>query len=115
MSYTGNVVLSVEGVAKAPSDGYTLLIYAATLWVAPLLGPVPYDAMRDFAPITLATRAPNMLVVHPSVPAKMVKELVALAKARPGMLNYGSTPGAAIKADLDRMAKLIREAGIRAE
>jgi len=90
----GNVVLSAEAVAKSPPDGYTLLIYAATLWVAPLLAPLPYDAIRDFAPITLATEAPNMLVVHPSVPAKTVKELVALAKARPGVLNYGgSTTG----------------------
>jgi len=90
----GNVVFSAEAVAKAPPDGYTLLIYAATLWVAPLLAPLPYDALRDFAPITLATQAPNMLVVHPSVPAKSVKEFVALARAKPGMLNYGgSTTG----------------------
>jgi len=87
----GNVVLSAEAVAKAPPDGYTLLIYAATLWVAPLLAPMPYDAVRDFAPITLATRAPNMLVVHPSVPARSVREFVALAKAKPGMLNYGGS------------------------
>lgn len=90
----GNVSIVAEIAARSPPDGHTLLVYAATLWVAPLLGPVPYDALRDFAPITLATQAPNMLVVHPSVPAKSVKEFIALAKARPGQLNYGgSTAG----------------------
>ena len=90
----GNVSLAAEIVAKAPPDGYTLLVYAATFWVAPLMQPVPYDPVRDFVPITLATSAPNMLVVHPSLPVKSVKELIALARAKPGMLNYGgSTPG----------------------
>ncbi len=87
----GNVSLAADVVAKAPPDGHTLLLYAATLWVAPLLGAAPYDPVRDFAPITLATEAPNMLVVHPSLTVKSVRELIALAKARPGMLNYGGS------------------------
>ncbi len=90
----GNVSVAAEIVAKAPPDGHTLLVYAATFWVAPLLQSVPYDPVRDFAPVTLATTAPNMLVVHPSLPVKSVKDLIALAKARPGTLNYGgSTSG----------------------
>ena len=105
----GNVSIVAEIVAKAPPDGHTLLVYAATLWVAPLLGPVPYDALRDFAPITLATQAPNMLVVHPSVPAKSVKELIALAKARPAMLNYGgSTAGSTTHLAVELLKSMAR-------
>ena len=80
-----------EVVSRAAPDGYTLLLSASTLWLAPLLQPnVPYDAEKDFAPITLATMSPNILVVPQSLPVKSVKDLLALAKARPGELNYGS-------------------------
>jgi tripartite-type tricarboxylate transporter receptor subunit TctC len=90
----GNVSIVADLVAKAAPDGHTLLVYAATFWVLPLMQTVSYDPMRDFAPITLATSAPNMLVVHPSLPVKTVREFVVLAKARPGTLNYGgSTAG----------------------
>jgi tripartite-type tricarboxylate transporter receptor subunit TctC len=77
-------------VAKSPPDGHTLLVAGPTLWVGQLLGPVPYDVNKDFAPITALTRQPAILVVHPSVPARNVKELIALAKAKPGELNYTS-------------------------
>ena len=77
-------------VAKAPPDGYTLLVTGSPAWLLPLLSPgVPWDA-KDFAPITLATSSPSLLVVHPSLPAKGVKDLIALAKARPGVLNFAS-------------------------
>jgi tripartite-type tricarboxylate transporter receptor subunit TctC len=90
----GNVSIVADLVAKAAPDGHTLLVYAATFWVLPLMQTVSYDPTRDFAPITLATSAPNMLVVHPSLPVKTVREFVVLAKARPGTLNYGgSTAG----------------------
>jgi len=90
----GNVSIVADLVAKAAPDGHTLLVYAATFWVLPLMQAVSYDPMRDFAPITLATSAPNMLVVHPSLPVKTVREFVVLAKARPGTLDYGgSTAG----------------------
>jgi len=85
-------------VAKSPADGYTLVHGGmGTLTLAPFLGKIPYDALRDFAPITVTARVPNVLVVHPSLPVKSVKELVALARARPGTLDYatsgvGSTP-----------------------
>ena len=84
-------ILAPEIAAKTPPDGYTLLFYSTPLWVSPLMRPsVPWDVTRDFAAVTLAVNAPNLLVVHPSLPVKSVKELIALAKARAGELNYGS-------------------------
>jgi tripartite-type tricarboxylate transporter receptor subunit TctC len=84
-------ILAPEIAAKSPHDGYTVLFYSTPLWVSPLMrSKVAWDAVKDFAPVTLAVNAPNILVVHPSLPVKSVKELIALAKARPGDLNYGS-------------------------
>ena len=83
--------ISGEVASRAPPDGYTLLLSSSTLWVATLLQKAPYDPVADFAPISTTTRSPNMLVVHPSLPAKSVQDLIALAKARPGVLNYGSS------------------------
>jgi len=77
-------------VAKAAADGYTLLLHGAPFWLAPLLQKMPYDPVRDFSPITLAIRQPNMVVVHPALPANSIKELIALAKARPNELNYAA-------------------------
>ncbi len=80
-----------EVVAKAPPDGYTLLMGVSTLATNPVVyKKIAYDALRDFAPITLAVVAPNMLVVHPSVPAHSTRELIAFARAHPGQLNFGS-------------------------
>ena len=85
-------IISVETVAKAAPDGYTLLFYGSTVWIEPLLREdVPWDPFRDFAPITLVGNSPNLIVVHPSLPVKSVKELISLAKARPGQLNYSSS------------------------
>jgi len=84
-------VLAIDIVAKAPPDGYTVLFYGSVLWLQPLLrDKVSYDPIKDFVPVTLANRVPNVLVVHPSLPVKSVKELLALAKARPGELNVAS-------------------------
>lgn len=85
-------VIGAELAARAPADGYTILLGSpGPLTINPnLLARVPYDTLRDFAPITLATISPFILVLHPSVPAGSVKELVALAKLKPGQLNYGS-------------------------
>ena len=87
-------VLPGELVAKATPDGYTLLQDGISLWIAPLLQETPYDMARDFAPITLTDKSPSVLVVHPSQPINSVKELIALAKAKPGAINFGSSsPG----------------------
>ena len=87
--------IAAELTAKAPPDGYTIMMaHIAAISILPsLIAKLPYDSIRDFAPITLVAIGPNFLVVHPSVPARSVKELVALAKARPGQLHYAS-PGA---------------------
>lgn len=84
--------LGTELVAKAAPDGYTLLMNSSSaLVIGPnLVRKPPYDPLRDFAPVILVSSAPNVLVIHPSVPAKTVKELIALAKRRPGELNYAS-------------------------
>jgi len=80
-----------ELVSRASPDGHTLLLSASTLWLAPLLqANVPYDPQRDFTPVSLVTMSPNILVVPNSLPVKTVKELIALARKRPGELNYGS-------------------------
>ncbi|MEQ1773952.1 MAG: tripartite tricarboxylate transporter substrate binding protein [Burkholderiales bacterium] len=85
-------LIAGEMVAKAPPDGYTLLIVSATHTVNPSLRKsMPYDAIRDFTPVTLATGQSYVLLAHPSLPVKNVKELVQLAKARPGQINYAST------------------------
>ena len=80
-----------EAVAKAPPDGYTLLATASTLTINPsLYANLPYDAVKSFAPVTLIASTPLVLVVHPSLPAKSVQDLAALAKAKPGQIYYGS-------------------------
>jgi tripartite-type tricarboxylate transporter receptor subunit TctC len=84
--------LGADRVAKAAPDGYTLLMaHIGTLAVNPLIYPkLPYDPVKSFSPVAWVASVPNVLVVHPSVPAKSLKELVALAKSKPGQLNYGS-------------------------
>ena len=86
----GSTLVSSEMVSKAPPDGYTLLVITDGLWRGPLIQKMPFDPVKDFAPIILVSRSPNILVVHPALPVRSVKELIALAKARPGELNYGA-------------------------
>jgi len=87
----GNATIGADLVAKAPADGHTWLLGTSQHTVTPsIVKSVPYDISRDFAPVTLIARAPQLLMVHPSVPAKTVKELIALAKRERGQLNYGS-------------------------
>ena len=83
-------VITFMTVAKAPPDGYTLLYYTNGLWTTPLIEKTPWHPVNDFSPIISTSKAPSILVVHPAVPAKSVSELIALAKARPGELNYAA-------------------------
>ena len=87
----GSGVIGAELVAKAPPDGYTVLLATpAETAILPHMQKMPYNALKDFAPVSLATSSPLVLVVHPSLPARSVKELVAFIRARPGQLSYGS-------------------------
>ncbi len=85
------MMIGGEAVARAAPDGHTLLMGISTLTVNPAIHKkMPYDTLRDFAPISLVVSLPNILVSHPSLPAKTVKELIAFAKLRPGELNFAS-------------------------
>ncbi len=84
-------VIGIEAVARSAPDGYTLLMAASAIVINEVMyAKPPYDTLRDFAPVTLVASLPNILVVHPALPAKSVRELIALAKTRPGQLNYSS-------------------------
>ena len=88
----GNTVIGTDIVAKSPPDGHVLLVTPAPFTVVPsVLTKLPYDPAKDFEPITLINTTPMGFVVHPGVPAKNLKELIALAKARPGQMNFGSS------------------------
>ena len=88
-----NGIIGTDYVAKSAPDGYTMILASVSaITISPVVYPkMPYDSLRDFAPVTLVSTTPELLVVHPSIPAKSVKEFVALAKARPGQLNIAST------------------------
>src|ERR1700693_6291617 len=84
-------VLGTDAVAKANPDGYTIgIVSASALVISPTMERVPYDVAKDFAPVTLVVTVPEMLVVASNVPANNMAELVALAKAQPGKLNFAS-------------------------
>ena len=107
-----NSVVGTEYVAKAPADGYTFLMMASTFLTTPLLSRnTPYDPLRDFTGVTLLAWLPQLMVVHPSLPAKSVKEFIALAKTRPGEINYASAGTSSVG---DLATELFnRRAGIR--
>ncbi len=89
-SSAGGTVAALA-VMKAVPDGHTLLFYGSPVWLAPFMRDrVEYDPLRDFAPVTLAVSQPNILIVHPSLPVKSLKDLITLARSRPGALNYSS-------------------------
>jgi tripartite-type tricarboxylate transporter receptor subunit TctC len=84
-------IVAGQLVAKAPPDGYTLLIFGTSLWLMPFMRSyVPYDVVRDFAPIGMEVNAPILVVVHPTLPVKSVKELITLARKQPGALDYAT-------------------------
>ncbi len=84
----GGGVVAIEAVVRAPADGYTMLFYGATVWLLQYMRDnVLWDPVRDFAPVTLATSSPNILILNPAVPANTVKDFIALARAKPGQFN----------------------------
>jgi tripartite-type tricarboxylate transporter receptor subunit TctC len=92
MVVENRAIVGVEIVAAAPPDGYSLLHYSNVIWLMPLLrSNLSWDLFRDFVPIVLTQSTPNLLVVHPSLPVKTVRELITFAKAQPGKLNYASS------------------------
>jgi tripartite-type tricarboxylate transporter receptor subunit TctC len=84
-------LLAADIAAKAPPDGYTLLLSGPTLWLLPFMRDNVASDVRDFTPITMATQTVNILVVHPALPADSVKAVIALAKAKPGQLNFATS------------------------
>ncbi len=80
-----------ELVAKATPDGYTLMFFGSTVWISPLVRPASWIPLRDFAPVSLAIRAPNIVTVNAYLPAQSLRALLVLARARPGELNYASS------------------------
>jgi tripartite-type tricarboxylate transporter receptor subunit TctC len=107
-----NSVVGTEFVAKAPADGYTFLMMASTFLTTPLLSRnTPYDPLRDFTGVTQLAWLPQLMVVHPSLPVKSVREFIALAKTRPGEINYASAGTSSVG---DLATELFnRRAGIR--
>ncbi|HKA43449.1 MAG TPA: tripartite tricarboxylate transporter substrate binding protein [Burkholderiales bacterium] len=94
----GNGNIGMEIVAKSPPDGYTIVLgYIANLAIAPsLYSKLPFDPIRDYEPVTQLASSPNVLTAHPSVPARSLKELIALAKAKPGQVSFASTGVASV-------------------
>jgi len=86
-----NGIIGLDLAAKAPADGHTIVMISAGFAMAPALyAKLPYDTLRDFVPVAPLTSGPGIVVVHPALPAKSVRELIAYAKSRPGQLQYGS-------------------------
>jgi len=110
-----------EIAAKAPADGYTLIVDGASLWLAPLMQKSPYDPVRDLAPVTIATRSPTVVLVHPSLPVAtrvLNRPDVKERHFNVSVETVGSSPeefGATVQADIAKWEKVIRSAGIRTE
>ena len=86
----GNTVIGGEALAKSPPDGYTLLLLGSGVIAAALLVPAPYDMIKDFDAVATLAKSDYVLVLHPSVPANTLQEFIALAKAKPGQINFGT-------------------------
>ena len=88
----GNNIIGTEAVARAAPDGHTILLAGTHITINPLMRKLPYDGLKAFAPVALLASTPNVIAVHPSVPAKTLAELIALAKGREGGLNCATSP-----------------------
>jgi tripartite-type tricarboxylate transporter receptor subunit TctC len=86
-----STIIGASALQKSPPDGYTLMVTSGTHLITPMLMPAPYDAVKDFTPVTTIDRSEYLLVVHPALPANNLKEFIALAKAKPGQLNYATS------------------------
>ncbi len=86
----GNTIIGTEAMVKAPPDGHTLLSILVSHVIVPNLAPTPYDVIKDFAAVGTVSNTQLIQVIHPSLPAKNLRELIALAKTKPGQINYGS-------------------------
>ena len=86
----GNTIIGTEAMVKAPADGYTLLSILSSHVIVPNLAPTPYDVIRDFAAVATIAATQLVLVTHPSIPARNLRDFIAFAKSKPGQLNYGS-------------------------
>jgi tripartite-type tricarboxylate transporter receptor subunit TctC len=84
----GNTIIGTDALAKSKPDGYTVMVMSRTFVISSLLYPAPYDIIKDFTPVGSLTRSEWLLLIHPSLPVNNLRELIALAKARPGQLNY---------------------------
>ena len=104
-----NGTLGLELAAKAPPDGHTLVLgQTGNLAISPGLTKVGYDPLRDFAPVSLVLSSPHVVAVHPSLPVRSLKDLIALAKSKPGQLNYASTgSGSAGHLGVERLKKTV--------
>jgi len=87
----GNTIIGTEALAKSPPDGYTILLVTSTHIINPSLLATPYDAIKDFAPVATVVGTETLMVLYPGVPANDLRELIALAKSKPGQLNYASS------------------------
>ena len=87
----GGGVIGADAAAKSPPDGYTMVLVTSTFAMTPTLQKPPYDPVRDFAPLILLAAVPNILVIHPALPAHTLQELIALTRARPGELGYATS------------------------
>ena len=86
-----STIIGASALQKSPPDGYTLMVTSGTHLITPMLMPAPYDAVKDFTPVTTIDRSEYLLVVHPALPANNLKEFIALAKSKPGQLNYATS------------------------